>query len=193
MNICMSAILIFIILLVLTIIILSQSKNKKIRICLYVYIVLLVLCISTLGVGYFFMFYGISEYDYYYTIEIKNDSSANYTMFLPIPDEQLIDQLYYPGVEFSIEDTDYGKALNISSNQSFNVSVWVNDADSADLNLESGEIYRHYVYLNSDGNEVISLNFHYLPRHYGEDFDEIIYTGQIQEGWNEYQFNSVWG
>ncbi|MCK5021436.1 MAG: hypothetical protein KAS32_30775 [Candidatus Peribacteraceae bacterium] len=185
-------IIILIIALVLTILGLTLSKNQNRKNWLYGILVFLIIWISIFGIGYYTTFYGISEYDYYYTIGVETDNNTNYTILLPIPDEKLMDQLSYPGVSFQIEDTAYGRALNISSNQNFTIYIWVDDADSTSLSLESDEVYRHFVYLNTDGNDSINLDFQLIPRRYGEDFDTIVFNGELEEGWHEYIFRSVW-
>jgi hypothetical protein len=190
MTICTISIFILLIAIILTIIGITLAKDKNKKNWLWGILVALILWISLFGIGYITLG---PEYDYYYTIEIETENNANYTVFLPIPDEKLIDQLSYPGVNFQIEDTIYGKALNISSNQSFNVSVWVDNADSTSLSMKSDEVFRHFVYLNTSENQSINLDFFYLPRHYDDDFDEIVFNGELEEGWHEYIFPSVWG
>jgi hypothetical protein len=190
MHVCASAILILIIVLTITIIGIKLTKDKNKINWLLGILVAIILWISLFGIGYVTIG---PEYDYYYTIGVETNNNTDYSILLPIPDEKLIDQLSYPGVSFHIENTIYGKALNISSNQSFNLTVWVKNAGSTNLSLESDEVFRHFVYLNTGGNDSINLDFHYLPRHYGDDFDDIIFNGELKEGWHEYIFASHWG
>lgn len=153
---------------------------------------------------------------FHYEIEVKTLSSDNFIIFYPIPlisrdihpDEgkpsKLMDEILveYGTVQYSINKTEYGYALVLTSNESFKViahreiidnEINENDYIFGNLSMQSGEksYSPYWIYFNSTSSHSITINSNSYWRTDPEDCE--IFKWKLEEfqprcGWQTIEF-----